>query len=175
MRNQNGFIEVKRSGVALLAALVVFLAQSGCNRLPPKPEGLPELYPCVVTATFGGKPVEGVRVALTSTDPGSRKWRSGGATDAKGRCVVKTAFYYKGAPEGAFKISFAKTEEQLGDTIEEMQPLSLIPIKYSPMKSTLTVEVKREKNEFSFELDGGEERFPIPKGSVPPPRFKTQR
>ena len=90
--------------------------------------------------------------------------------DAEGKLTVKTGFYYEGAPSGEYRISFAKLQERWGDTLEEMQPLSLIPLKYGPQKSDLTVEVKPEKNEITLELDGGEEIVPVPKGATLGPR-----
>lgn len=156
---------------AVFAALVT-TALCGCKRLPPRPEGMPELYPCTMHVTFGGEIVEGVRVGLISDDPALKKWRAGGVTDAEGNVVIKTAAYYDGAAAGTFKLSFSKSEDRLGDTLEEMQPLSLIPLKYLPVNTQLTVEIKPEKNEFVYELDGGQEVFPVPKGSVQPPKHK---
>lgn len=153
-------------------AAVAASALGGCKRLPPRPEGMPELYPCTMHVTFGGEIVEGVRVGLISDDPALKKWRAGGVTDAEGNVVIKTAAYYDGAAAGTFKLSFSKSEDRLGDTLEEMQPLSLIPLKYLPVNTKLTVEIKPEKNEFVYELDGGQEVFLVPKGSVQPPKHK---
>jgi hypothetical protein len=142
--------------------LLCFLA-IGCNRLPPKPEGLPLLYPCKITVTFGGETIDGVRVSLVSTDPDC-KWKSGGSTNKNGVAEIRTSFAYPGAPKGKFTIAFDKIEDCFGNTLEEMTPISLIPLKYRPDKSTEIVEIKEGKNEFTFTLDGGKERLPIPKG-----------
>ena len=162
---------------ALVALAIVAACAFGCNRLPDRPEDLPELYPLEIVATFGGKPVEGVTVSMTSLDPALKKWRSGGQTDAEGRVVIRTGMYFDGAPEGEFKLSFQKQQERVGDTLEDMQPLSLIPLKYSPARSELTVEVKpnRKKTELVFELDGGEEIVAVPKGATLGPRKGSRR
>ena len=153
--------------------LILFTVTAlGCSRLPERPEGLPELHPCTIEATFGGEPVEDVMVSLKSKDA-KYKWKTGGKTDKNGVAKLKTAFAFPGAPEGEFIVSFSKTQERLGNTLEEMSPLSLIPIKYGPGKSTESVVVvKKEKNRFTFALDGGEEVFPVPKGAVPMSRGK---
>jgi hypothetical protein len=158
--------EILRTRLALLVVCTLFV--TGCRRLPDRPEDLPELHPCTITVTFGEKAIEGVSVSLTSAEPGY-KWKAGGTTDDKGVVRIKTAFAFPGAPAGKFNVSFSKMEERVGDTLEEMSPRSLIPLKYGPGKSEETVEVQPGKNNFSFTLDGGEEIFPVPKGAVPIP------
>ena len=154
----------------------VFLAMVftciGCQRLPDRPEGLPTLYPCEIEVSFGGKAIEGVQISLVSEAPELKKWRAGGITDSAGKAILRTAFCYVGVPEGVFEISFSKSEERLGNTLKEMAPLSLIPLKYSPGKSDMTVAIQPEENQFRFELDGGEERFPVPRGAVQSPKMK---
>lgn len=149
----------------VLSLGIVLTGFAGCRRLPDKPEGFPPLYPCTVTVTFGGRAIEGVKVGLRPVDDDS-KWQAGGNTDDKGVVKVKTSFAYDGAPEGRYVISFAKTEDRLGNTIEDMQPLSLIPLKYGPDRSEEIVEIEPKKNEFVFALDAGEEVVPPPKGAV---------
>jgi hypothetical protein len=151
---------------AILILLVCFVGQS-CRRLPPPPEGLPQLYPCKISVTFGGEKIEDVTVSLVPKDP-NVKWRSGGKTDENGVAELRTSFAYKGAPEGVFTVAFSKTKDGPGgNTLEEMAMISLIPLKYSAGQSKETVEIKSSgKNEFSFELEGGEERLPSPKGNI---------
>jgi hypothetical protein len=151
---------------SFFVALFIFFVAEGCRRLPPPPEGLPQLYPCKITVTFGGEIVEDVTVSLISSDP-TFKWKSGGKTDKNGVAELRTSFAYPGVPEGTFTVAFAKTKNGPGgDTIEEMTPISIIPLKYSASQSKQTVEIKRGKNEFSFTLDKGEERLPIPQGNI---------
>jgi hypothetical protein len=116
--------------------------------------------------TFGGEKIEGVTVSLVSNDP-NFKWRSGGKTDKDGIAELRTSFAYSGVPEGTFTIAFFKTKDAPGgNTLEEMTPISLIPLKYSADQSKEIVEIKPSKNEFSFVLDGGEERLPLPQGNI---------
>jgi hypothetical protein len=150
------------SRVFVILLLCFFV--TGCRRLPPVPDDLPQLYPCKITATFGGEAIEGVRISLISTESGY-KWKSGGRTDKNGTAEIKTSFAYSGAPKGKFIVAFDKTEESHGDTIEEMTPISLIPVKYRPDQSTEVVEINEGKNEFTLTLDGGKERLPVPKGN----------
>jgi hypothetical protein len=150
---------------SLLILLICFVVQ-GCRRLPPPPEGLPQLYPCKISVTFGGEKIEGVTVSLVSKDP-NFKWRSGGKTDKNGVAELRTSFAYLGVPEGIFTVAFSKTKDGPGgNTLEEMALISLIPLKYSAEQSKETVEIKSGKNEFSFTLEGGEERLPSPKGNI---------
>ncbi|MDO5309723.1 MAG: hypothetical protein Q4G03_09600 [Planctomycetia bacterium] len=163
----------KKIAVLLSLFLTALLATlTSCKRLPPRPDDLPTLYPTKITVTFGGQRVEDVAVILMPIQPELRKWKSGGKTDAQGCCEVKTAFCYQGAPEGQYRLAFSKLQERLGDELADMQPLSLIPMKYLPMNTELTLEIKPEKNEFLLELDGGEEVFPVPKGATPGPKMK---
>lgn len=150
------------------AALGVFaaLAAGGCLQ-PERPEGLPELYPCEIVVTFGGEPLEGVLATLTPESPELKKWRAGGTTDAEGRIKVKTAFCWEGVAAGTYRLGFTKEEERVGDTAEEMTPMSLIPLKYAPQNTELTFEAKPGKNKATFELDAGEELFPVPTGYMP--------
>lgn len=147
----------------VVVILLLYFLTTGCSRLPPAPEGLPKLYPCKIKVTFGGETIEGVRVSLISTDP-NYKWKSGGSTNKKGVAEIQTSFAYPGVPKGRFTIAFDKIEDCLGNTLEEMTPISLIPLKYRPDKSTEVVEIKEGKNEFTFTLDGGQERLPVPRG-----------
>jgi hypothetical protein len=147
----------------VITILFLCFLGTGCKKLPPPPEGLPKLYPCIITVTFGGEAIEGVRVSLTSAES-NYKWKSGGSTDKNGVAEIRTSFAYPGAPRGKFILAFDKIEDCLGNTLEEMTPISLIPLKYGLNKSAEIVEIKEGKNEFTFTLDGGKERLPLPKG-----------
>lgn len=157
-------IKTTKYSILLVAAWMCILSM-GCNRLPDRPEGLPPLYPCKMTVTFGGKTLEDVTVSLLPEDKSS-KWKSGGQTDGSGDVAVKTAFAFPGAPEGKYTVAFVKQEERIGNTSESMTPVSLIPLKYGPTKSTEKVEIAKGKNQFTFELDGGEEKLAVPKGNI---------
>jgi hypothetical protein len=151
---------------AAAAFLMIVFVLTGCKRLPPPPEGLPKLYPCKITVTFGGEIIENVSVSLISADPND-KWKSGGKTDQTGTAVLRTSFAYTGVPEGTFTVCFEKTRENQGETIAGMTPTSLIPLKYRAGQSKETVEIKPGNNEFTFTLDGGEEQFSVPNIAVP--------
>lgn len=141
---------------AFLCFIALCSGFSGCTRLPPRPEGMPELCSCSVEVTFGGEKVEGVAVVLTSEDS-SNKWNGGGTTDAEGIADMKTGMYYLGIVPGKYKISFAKTVEQEGVRKNGLPkpPLSVIPLKYGPGKSELSVEITKEEKLYKFPLEAG--------------------
>ena len=147
----------------VLLLLLFCVIVTGCSRLE-RPAGMPELYPCSITVTFGGEAVEDVRVQLLPEDR-DNKWGAGGRTDSKGVAVMSAAVGFNGVPEGRYVISFTKTEEREGMTVAEMTPRSLIPLKYSSTNSTEVVEIKPERNAFSFALDAGEEIVPVRRGA----------
>jgi hypothetical protein len=151
-----------------LLLLLLIPSIIGCSRLE-RPNGLPELYPCSISATFGGQIIENVSVQLKPAAP-ENKWGAGGKTDAKGVAVMNTAVGFDGVPEGKYIISFTKTEARSGFTVAEMMPKSLIPLKYSPLKSKEAIEVKPEENVFTFALDAGEEITPPRRGAINAPR-----
>jgi hypothetical protein len=155
----------------LILLLLFLTAIIGCRRLE-RPDGLPELYPCTITTTFDGEAVEGVNIQLTPVMSDS-KWAAGGKTDAKGVAVLATAVGFNGVPEGEYIVSFTKTEQRGGETVAEMTPKSLIPLKYAPGYTMESVEIKPETNEFTFSLDAGEEIAPPRRGvrDRPGPRF----
>ncbi|MDR2169340.1 MAG: hypothetical protein LBP59_04290 [Planctomycetaceae bacterium] len=144
----------------LLFSAFIFLGCGGKN-LPPRPDGLPALYPCAITATFGGVAKQDVRVVLLPKS-GNDKWKPSGITNPEGYVELSTSYGFKGAPAGTYTVTFSLIHEPDEEEIRRGTPkTSLIPLKYSPSKSTETVEVKPGKNNFTFDLDAGEE--PIPK------------
>jgi hypothetical protein len=130
------------------------LCNIGCQRLPERPEGMPELVPCVVVVTFGGEKIEGVRVLFHPKHAEENTWSAGGQTDAEGRAVMTTAVYYRGVVPGEYTVSFQKSAP------DEMRPdgmplpgRPLIPLKYSPNRSTETIVVSKSQTEYVFILD----------------------
>lgn len=94
----------------LLLAAVLSVAFLGCGpKGPKKPDGMPELFPCVLTLTKGGAPVDGAIVTLHPTS-GDSQWKPSGVSDAQG--VVKLATYgnFPGAPAGSYKVTVMKSE-----------------------------------------------------------------
>ena len=90
----------------LIVAALVLSVFSGCGG-PQRPDGLPTLYPCELTITQSGNPLEGASVRLVR-ETGTNDWAITGRTDANG--VVKIFTHdFAGAPEGTFKVLVSKT------------------------------------------------------------------
>ena len=131
---------------------VFFLGIIGCQRLPERPEGMPELVPCTVVVTFGGEKMEGVGILLQPANKQENNWPAGGQTDAEGKAVMKTAAYYQGVVPGEYTISFQKRSVP-----EDMGPgKPLIPLKYFPTQSQETIAVSKSQKEYVFTLDAPE-------------------
>ena len=131
-----------------ICACVCLLSFIGCQRLPQRPEGMPELVPCTVVVTFGGEKMDEVGILFQPKNRDENNWAAGGQTDAEGKAVMKTAAYYEGVVPGEYTISFQKSVP------EGMGPgKPLIPIKYFPAKSKETITVTREQAEYVFTLD----------------------
>jgi 5-hydroxyisourate hydrolase-like protein (transthyretin family) len=140
----------------------LLLLLTGCsnNRLP-RPDDLPAIYPCKITATFGGVPVKDVQVVLIAKS-GNEKWKPSGLTNAEGHAELASSYGFKGVPTGVYTVTFSLIQEpDEEETRRGVPKMSLIPLKYSQGKSTETVEIKAKRNEFSFNLDAGSE--PLPK------------
>ncbi|MDR3197137.1 MAG: hypothetical protein LBU34_04640 [Planctomycetaceae bacterium] len=143
--------------VLALSAILCTSCNNG-NQLV-RPDGMPELCPCSVTVTFGGKTIEGVIVLVTPED--ASKWGASGSTDKNGTAVLSTSYGFKGVPAGKYVIAFTRIIQNpnFNENDPKSMPFhSLIPAKYGQGKSTEKVEIKAgEKNVFSFALDAGEE------------------
>lgn len=98
--------------IVLMVAAPCFC--SGCGG-PKKPPGMPDLYPCIITITQGGSPLEGARVLLFPKTGGSNGWNTDGLTNAKGVAELKTNVDFKGAPAGEYVVMVSKTELSPGD------------------------------------------------------------
>ena len=138
-----------KAGFLKICFCVSFLCLIGCQRLPERPEGMPELVPCTVVVTFGGEKMEGVGILLQPKNKDENNWSAGGQTDAEGKSVMKTAAYYQGVVPGEYTVSFQKRSIP-----EDMGPgKPLIPLKYSPTQSKETIAVTKGQNEYVFTLD----------------------
>ena len=91
-----------------LTLMLALCLLSGCQE-KKRPDGLPELFPCVITITQGGQPLNGARVFLVS-ESGNSEWTVSGNTDASGKAKISTHANYAGAPAGTFKVLVSKTE-----------------------------------------------------------------
>ena len=139
---------------------------SGCSRVP-RPADLPDLYPCQLTISQDGKPLEKANVTLYPDDSKS-KWTVGGTTDSRGIVTILTHAQFPGAPAGEYKIVVSKTESYQerpaqpkpgGDGTEmipgtPIQIFGLVELQYIDIKTTpLTMTVKKGKN--SKDIDVG--------------------
>lgn len=148
--------------VAALVGLVILTQLVGCG--PKKPDGMPKLYPCELTFTQGGKPVEGVLVNLYPDEGCDQRWRSGGTTDASGVIRPRTEGKFDGVPVGKYKITAFKTiiedgpaptEEQIknGDTNFAAKQRRFVDPQFEfPDQTPLRLEVKEGKNAETFDL-----------------------
>ncbi len=137
-----------------LVTLLIFVFV-GCQRLPERPDGMPELTPCMISVTFGGERLSGVGVTLQPKDSTTNRWLAGGQTDADGRAVLKTAAHYKGVVPGEYSVMFQKfAEPELGKDGMPLPAKPLIPLKYSVGKTLEQITVTKDKAEYSFVLDG---------------------
>ena len=94
----------------LLLAAVLSVAFLGCGpKGPKKPDGMPELFPCVLTLTKGGAPVDGAIVTLHPTS-GDSQWKPSGVSDAQGVVNLATYGNFPGAPAGSYKVTVMKSE-----------------------------------------------------------------
>ena len=139
--------------ISKIILCALFLLTIGCQRLPDRPDGLPDLIPCTVVVSFGGDKMEGVSVVLQPKNA-ANNWTAGGQTDANGKAVIKTAAYYKGVVPGEYTISFKKfAPEELSLDGMALPAQTLIPLEYSTGKSKETITVSNEKSEYVFTLD----------------------
>ena len=137
--------------VCVCVSLLCFI---GCQRLPERPEGMPELVPCTVVVTFGGEAIEEVQIVLHPKNKEASNWSAGGQTDAEGKAVLKTAAYYEGVALGEYTISFQKhAQTEVGQGVMDVPTRSLIPVKYSPAHSKETISVSKTQTEYVFALD----------------------
>jgi len=97
-----------RTFIISLLAVCIFV---GCGG-PPRPAGMPPLFPCEITITQEGQPLENAFVQLVPED-GSSGWSIAGHTNANGVARILTHAQFPGAPEGTFKVLVSKTEHTL--------------------------------------------------------------
>ena len=150
-----GHRDNKNSLSAIYILSVLFFVSVGCQRLPERPAGMPELTRCTILASFGGERLQGVSVQLQPKEAQAQNWPAGGQTDAEGKAVMKTAAHYNGVVPGEYFVIFQKyaDPELRGDGMP-LPAKPLIPVKYSKANSTETIVVTKEQAEYLFELDG---------------------
>jgi len=96
-------MQIRLSLITLLAVCVL----SGCDG-EKRPAGFPPIFPCEITITQGGKPLEGALVRLMPE--GTSSWVIGGNTNASGTATIRTD-KYAGVPAGTFKVTVSKIYE----------------------------------------------------------------
>lgn len=89
------------SGIAVLSLLTLV----GCEK--KKPSDMPALYPCKLTITQEGKPLEGATVSLIAQGK-SLRFTTAAITDKQGVAVIKTDIDWTGVPEGKYKVCVKK-------------------------------------------------------------------
>jgi hypothetical protein len=97
--------------ILLIFAISGFLLLAGCSN-SSRPSDLPKLFPCKVTITQEGKPLEGATVTLLSKVPPleGRNWIISGKTGVNGTTELVTQPNFPGVPEGEYKLLIGKTE-----------------------------------------------------------------
>ncbi|MCL2306586.1 MAG: hypothetical protein FWC43_14705 [Planctomycetaceae bacterium] len=91
--------------VVSLFAVCLFTGCPGQER----PAGMPELFPCKITITQGGRPLGDAIVNLVPEEA-ALGWVINGITDANGVATIKTQGNYTGAPAGPYKVCVSKVE-----------------------------------------------------------------
>lgn len=160
---------MSKLNLVIIALGTLFLM--GCGQ--KLPDGMPKLYPTLITITQEGKPVADANVKLMKKDELTYKWLAGGRTDELGVCKVKTQGKYDGAPAGDFSVVVYKTvvnesatrkstptpsdpaeaAEWSRKVAEEEASRDVIDTKYKKIQTTdLTISIQEGKNEESFDV-----------------------
>jgi 5-hydroxyisourate hydrolase-like protein (transthyretin family) len=146
-------------GFVLSAMLLMIL---GCKD-KPQPEDLPKLYPCIVTITQDGKPLEDAAVELIAEDQSNAKYQPVTKTDTEGKAVMST-YGYKGAPAGKYKVVISKKIDDdfvygtssTGDKeVQKYNTYRTVEPKYSDSKTTpheIEVTGKEKTVEATFDV-----------------------
>jgi hypothetical protein len=121
-----------------------------CGCAPSLPKGMPPLYPCTITLTQEGVPLEGASVALIPEDT-TLTFVFAGATTSAGNVEMYSHGKHRGVPAGKYKLIVTKNDKEIQN--EKIWEVSLVDIQYTtPDKSPLQVEIAKKKNKFDFEL-----------------------
>ena len=140
-------------GTFLLLACV-----AGCGG-PEKPEGLPELVPCIVKVVQEGQPLAEAEILLHQQDASGTAWTIGGITNDAGEAKIFTYGKFEGSPEGTFKVTVSKVEIDPGEmtrdgAADNAKVYDLVEPQYSNiLKTPLTLDVV--KGTSKYEVDAG--------------------
>ncbi len=169
---------MKLNRIAALLGILTLATCVSCAKVQ-KPDGMPDLYPCTVTLTQGGEPLEGALIHCQSDDPKLIRWAVTGQTDAKGVAKIFTMGKYEGAPAGTFAVVVTKEETEgaeesaptdIGEASTGGQTgtvFSLVSLEFTTKETTplrITVEANGDSK---FDLDCGEKtRVERPKEKI---------
>jgi hypothetical protein len=91
--------------------LLITIFLIGCKQGRVPPPGLPKLYQCTINLTQEGVPLSGASILLQPlSPPQGRNWTVSGFSDETGKAEIYTNGYFRGAPQGNFKVIVSKTE-----------------------------------------------------------------
>jgi hypothetical protein len=128
--------------------LLAVLCFAGCA--PSLPKGLPPLYPCTITLTQEGVPLEGASVALIPEDT-TLHFTFAGATTSTGSVEMYSHGKHRGIPAGKYKLLVIKSDKEIQNG--KIWDVSLVDLNYTkPATSPLEVEIAKKKNKFTFDL-----------------------
>jgi 5-hydroxyisourate hydrolase-like protein (transthyretin family) len=148
----------------ILFSLTLFctlFSVSGCKD-SSRPEDLPKLFPCVITITQEGKPLEEASVELVATDQNNTKYKSLSITDAEGKAVMST-YGHEGVPAGKYKVAVTKilhddlvygTNSSGEREVVDYKAYKTVEPRFSEAKTTpheLEITGKDKKNEVTFD------------------------
>ncbi|MGL4941836.1 MAG: carboxypeptidase-like regulatory domain-containing protein [Thermoguttaceae bacterium] len=151
-------------GIAGFTVAICFVVLCGCGG-EERPKDMPPVFPCTLTITQDGKPLEGALVALYNQDAALQKWTAGGTTDASGSVTPSTQGRYRGVVPGKYKITVTKIISEGGVVISE--ETATTPEKSTPGKTwsyvekkydniaTTPLEIDMPKSKFATILDAG--------------------
>ncbi|MDR0608728.1 MAG: hypothetical protein LBG58_01295 [Planctomycetaceae bacterium] len=100
-----------KSVIVLSVLLGGLIFGVGCGT--KKPAGFPNLVPCNVSVTKGGKPIDKTVLTLVPVSNGG-EWISSGLTNSGGIAEISTilsSYSSKGVPEGEFKVFLSRPIE----------------------------------------------------------------
>jgi len=87
--------------------MLAVVSVTGCGK-DSRPSDLPRLFPCAITITQEGNPLNGATVSLEPIDEANAKYRASSVTDDSGKAVV-TTYGFDGVPAGRYKVCVWKT------------------------------------------------------------------
>ena len=95
----------------LLPLLLLAVLLAGCS---DRPADMPPLFPCSITVTQDGVPLEGASVRMVNLSDAAvgNAWTPSGTTDASGVAQMMTNAQYAGAAAGKYRITVEKFETE---------------------------------------------------------------